>query len=126
MARILNPLAAALGALLLAAPAFAAGDAARGAAAFRTQCAACHTATQGGPARVGPNLFGVVDTKAASRPGFRYSQAMQNIGLTWDSATLARYLTAPRRVVPGTAMSFMGTDDADESADLAAYLATLK
>lgn len=51
---------------------------------------------------------------------------MQRSGLTWDAATLARYLRAPRRVVPGTTMTFPGVDDDAEAADIAAFLATQK
>ena len=113
--------------LLLAAPAFAAGDVARGADAFKTECAACHTVVQGGANRVGPNLWGIFGTTAAeSRGTFRFSAPMQRSGLVWDEATLVRYMLSPRRVVPGTSMSFPGVDDAAEAADIAAYLATMK
>ena len=122
-----RPLAAAAVLLALAAPAFAAGDAARGAESFKNDCAACHTVVQGGPNRVGPNLFGVLGAKAGEgRGGFHFSPAMARSGLTWDEATLIRYLQAPRRVVPGTSMSFQGVDVAAEAADIVAYLATMK
>ena len=121
MARIL--MLAALGAVL-ASPAWAAGDAARGAAAFRTECGTCHTVVQGGPNKVGPNLWGVFGSTAGQRPGFRYSPGMQRSGLTWDEATLLRYMKAPRRAVPGGTMSFPGVDDEGEAADIAAFLAT--
>ena len=124
MARILILAGVTLGTLLASSAAFAAGDPARGATAFRTECGSCHTATQGGPARTGPNLFGVFGSPAGSRGTFRYSPAMQRSGLTWDEATLTRYLVAPRRVVSGGTMSYAGTGDAAEAANIAAYLAT--
>jgi cytochrome c len=112
---------------LLSTPAFAAGDVTRGANSFKDDCAGCHTVNQGGPNRVGPNLWGIHGTTAAeSRGTFRFSAPMQRSGLVWDEATLVRYMLSPRRVVPGTSMTFPGVDDAAEAADIAAYLATMK
>ena len=45
-------------------------------------------------------------------PGFEFSDPMKNSGLTWNQATLDRYLTDPRGVVPGTKMAFGGVADA--------------
>jgi mono/diheme cytochrome c family protein len=39
-------------------------------------CMTCHTLDKGGPNKVGPNLWGVVDRPRASHPGFDYSAAM--------------------------------------------------
>ena len=44
-------------------------------------------------------------------------------GLTWDAATLDLYIADPERVVPGTLMSVPPLRDAQERADLFAYLA---
>ena len=46
----------------------AAGDAAKGKAAFVRQCALCHTVEKGGDNRLGPNLFGIVGKKAGTSP----------------------------------------------------------
>ncbi len=62
---------------------------------------------------------------AGSIPGFHYSAANKNSGLTWDAATLDRYLTNPRKAIPGTLMSYPGLSDPKKRADLIAYLATL-
>jgi cytochrome c len=43
-------------------------------------------------------------------------------GLTWDEATLDKYLEKPKDVVPKTKMAFAGVKKADERADLIAYL----
>jgi cytochrome c len=45
--------------------------------------------------------------------------------LVWDAPTLDRWLTNPSALVPGTKM-FFKIDDAQQRADLIAYLATLK
>jgi cytochrome c len=74
---------------------------------------------------VGPSLFNVVNRQSGQIPGFSYSEANRRSGLTWSIGTLDRYLTAPRTLVPGTKMSFSGVKDAQQRADLIAYLATL-
>jgi cytochrome c len=69
----------------------------------------------GQPARVGPNLAGVVGRKAAST-AFNYSPALKASGLTWTRANLDRFLTGPARMVPGTRMSVVMSDAAQRAA----------
>src|ERR1700740_2874583 len=89
--------------MLCAAPVFGA-DANAGRTLFRAQCALCHSAEAGdnGGAQ-GPNLNGVFGRHAAST-NFGYTAAMKASGLTWNAATLDRFLTSPTTVVPGSAM----------------------
>ena len=91
------------------------------------RCFACHSVDPGEPAKLqGPNLSKLLGRPAAQLPGFAYSQAMRNkavAGLIWDAATLDRYLADPDSVVAGTAMSVPPVRDAQERADLVAYLA---
>ena len=58
-------------------------------------------------------------------PGFHYSQANLRSGLTWNMATLDRYLTNPQQIVPGTLMTYPGLTDPLKRTALIAYLATL-
>jgi len=89
---------------------------------FRQQCAICHSAEpQDGGGAQGPNLAGVVGRRAATAPGFGYTAELRASGLTWDAATLDRYLAAPMMVVPGTAMAVAVTSKGDR-AQLVAYL----
>jgi glucose/arabinose dehydrogenase/cytochrome c2 len=90
--------------VLSAAPAFAA-DAGAGKSLFRERCSVCHTAESGdnGGAQ-GPSLIGVIGRAAASAPQFSYTAALRDSKLTWDAATLQRFLAAPTDVVPGTSM----------------------
>jgi cytochrome c2 len=108
----------------LSSPANAA-DPAAGKSVFNSYCSICHS-VQPGKNMVGPSLFGVVGRQTGAVPGFHYSPANQNAHLTWDAATLDKYLQSPRTVVPGTTMTYGGLKDDTKRADLIAYLATLK
>ncbi len=93
------------------------------------KCLACHTLDKGQPNKVGPNLYDVVGTPII-RPatGFAYSQAFQDkgkAGFTWTYENLDTFLTAPRKDIPGTAMSFAGLAKPEDRADVIAYLRTL-
>src|ERR1700759_1366715 len=99
-------------------------DVAAGARVFRSQCSICHS-PQPGRNIIGPSLFGVVGRHSGRIPDFHYSQANVRSGLTWDPATLDRYLANPQQVVPGTLMTFPGLKDARQRADVIAYLESL-
>jgi len=91
---------------------------------FRQVCSICHEVAAG-KNRVGPSLFGVVGRKSGSVADFHYSDEMKSAGLTWDAATLDRFLAGPRAVVAGTRMAYAGVKDDAKRQDLVAYLATL-
>jgi cytochrome c len=92
---------------------------------FRQICGVCHAAVSG-KTLIGPTLFGVVGRKSGSVEGYQYSDGNRAANLTWDTATLDRYLTDPRGVVPGTKMTYAGLRDEQKRHDLIAYLETLK
>ena len=109
-------------AMIAAIPAFAADS---GETIFKRTCFICHS-TEAGQNKVGPSLFGVVGRPSGQEAGFNYSDAMQSAHLTWDEATLDKYLTDPKSVVRGTKMLFVGIkNDADRHA-LIDYLKSLK
>ena len=97
----------------------------KGAAAAK-KCAACHTFEKGGPNRVGPNLFGVLnEPKAAPTRGFNFSAAMKAKGGNWSYDDLNKFIASPKGFVPGTAMGFAGISKDSERADVIAYLRSL-
>ncbi len=102
-----------------------AGDPAAGRAVFMSSCSICHS-VEAGQNKIGPSLFGVVGRKTGSEPGYNYSPANEKANLTWDDATLDKYLASPRAVVPGTKMTYGGLKDDTKRANLIAYLDTLK
>ena len=120
---------AALGLSLLTAAASLAGaaqaqDVTQGRAIFTSTCAVCHNAARGAPAKIGPNLFGVVGRRPGTVAGFNYSPAMRNARFTWTTAQIATYLQHPAQTLPGNRMPFAGLP-APRAAAVAAYLATL-
>jgi cytochrome c len=96
----------------------------KGKGAFRP-CQACHTVEKGGPNRVGPNLWDIVNRDIASHAGFNYSAAMKSQQGKWTYEHLDKYLLDPRANVPGTNMTFAGVKNEQQRADLIAYLHTL-
>ena len=94
------------------------GDAARGKAVFEKRCTGCHALDSD---REGPRLKGVFGRKAGSVAGFNYSAGLRNSGLTWNDATLERWLSDPDLVVKDNNMS-IGVPKAEERRDLIAYL----
>ena len=99
----------------------ATGDPAAGEATFKV-CRTCHQIGEGAKNFVGPELNAVIGRKAGSVAGYNYSDANKNSGLTWDEATLTKYLHLPREVVPGTKMAFPGLKSDSDIANLIAYL----
>jgi cytochrome c len=89
------------------------------------QCEQCHDLSKGGPNKIGPNLWGIVDRPRASHPGFSYSSAMSSSHDPWSYDKLFAYLESPQTMVPGTKMSFGGIKSTQQRLNLIAYLRTL-
>ncbi|KIC09481.1 cytochrome C550 [Leisingera sp. ANG-M1] len=90
---------------LLAAPAFAEGDPAKGEKGFN-KCKSCHTVTsdagdvivKGG--KTGPNLWGIAGRTAGTVEGFKYSNdltAAGEAGLVWDEEKFVAFTTDPKK-----------------------------
>ncbi|HME39279.1 MAG TPA: cytochrome c family protein [Steroidobacteraceae bacterium] len=112
--------AVATGATLAPAPGALHGDATNGKKLYQG-CQACHSVDDND---LGPRHRGVVGRRAGSVADYHYSAALKDSGLTWDAATLDRWLTNPSALVPGTKM-FFKIDDAQARADIIAYLKEL-
>lgn len=103
-------------------------DPAKGATIFK-KCEACHNGDKGGPNKVGPNLWGIVDRPIASHEGFSYSAGMKDFSKggteKWTYDHLYHFLKKPKDYVKGTAMGFAGLPKEEDRGDLLAYLKTL-
>lgn len=136
MKRVLASLAVL--ASVAAGPALAAGDAAKGEAAFK-QCQTCHTVADadgkvlaGKGAKTGPNLFGVFGRQAGTYEGFKYGDSMVAAGaagLIWDEATFTAYVQDPAAFLKerlgdksAKAKMMFKVKNAEAAADLYAYL----
>ena len=97
------------------------GDPVRGKELYQG-CNACHSIDDND---IGPRHRGVVGRRAGSLTDYNYSAALKASGLTWDAATLERWLTNPSALVPGTKMYFK-LDSAKDRADVIAYLQQLQ
>jgi len=96
-------------------------DAALGEKVF-LKCKACHQIGDGAKNAVGPVLNGVVGRPAGTYPGYSYSDANKNSGITWDEAALKEYLKNPRAKIPGTKMIFPGLPKDEDIDNVIAYL----
>lgn len=77
-----------------------------GAELFKRQCATCHTTSAADPPRQGPTLAGVVERKAGSLAGFRYSAGFATADWAWDRDRLDAWLANPQAVIPGAIMPY--------------------
>ena len=96
-------------------------DAGAGKTLFAQRCTVCHTAEAGdnGGAQ-GPSLIGIMGRAAGSAAQFSYTAALRDSKLTWDPATLKRFLASPSTVVPGTSMLIAVPAEAERD-NLVAY-----
>ena len=102
----------------------ASADAEKGKAGTKA-CQACHSFEKGGPNKVGPHLWDVVERQKAHEPGFEYSAALKEKGGTWTYDDLDHFLENPTGYVKGTKMAFAGIGSPAERANVVAYLRTL-
>ena len=119
-------LALMLGAALITVQAQAAGDAEAGQKLFNRICGGCHQVGESARASFGPQLNNIFGRQSGSTTDYQYSDAMKSAGIVWTHETLAAYLEAPKKVVPGTRMIFWGLSDPQKVEDVLAYLQTFQ
>jgi len=88
---------------------------------FQRRCTACHVLDAD---HEGPRLRGVFGRPSGTVKTFKYSQALQNAKVTWDEATLDKWLTDTESVAPDNDMSFR-VPNQEERAAIISYLKSL-
>ena len=96
-------------------------DPGRGRDAFERRCTGCHALDK---IKVGPPLRGVYGRNAGKDAQFMYSDAVKAAAVTWDEATLDRWLTDTESVIPDNDMAFRLNEPSDR-ANIIAYLRQL-
>ena len=101
----------------------ASGDVAAGEKAAQGRCGTCHTFDQGGPAKQGPNLYGVVGKPVGKHAaGFAYSADLSGHGGDWTYENLDAWLKSPKAFAAGTKMSFAGLSNGQDRANIILYM----
>ena len=96
-------------------------DAAAGEKVFGV-CKACHQIGETAKNNVGPQLNGIIGRKSGTVPGYNYTAANKESGITWDEATFREYIKDPKAKIPGTKMIYAGLKDEQRTSDLLAFL----
>lgn len=96
-----------------------AGDSTRGQSLYLARCGACHSLSENG---AGPSHRDVFGRRAATQPGFDYSEALKRSGLVWTAEALDRWLRDPNALVPGNAMRVQLATEPVDRADIIAFL----
>lgn len=102
--------------------AVAAPPGADGKVAFNNFCRTCHS-LKAGDNRLGPSLHGVFGAKAGQSSGYGYSGSLKQSGVTWNEATLDRWIENPDSVIPNNNMKpYNGITDAAVRKTIVEYL----
>lgn len=86
------------------------------------KCETCHNVEKGKGAKIGPDLYGIVGAKVATRENFQYSDGLKKLGGEWTFDMLNKWIDNPHKLVAGTKMTFPGIKDEQERANVIAYL----
>lgn len=90
------------------------------------RCVVCHSLEKGGPFRVAPNLWNIVEAeKARARSWYAYSPALIKKGGTWTEEELDSYLKDAAAFAPGSTKSIR-VPDPDERKAIIDFLKQLK
>ena len=91
---------------------------------FEHRCRICH-ADDPALKTYGPPLAGVIGRQAGSYPGYAYSEALKQAGITWSPEAITAWMANNKAMMPGTKMRHVGVTDPAEQELIIAYLKTL-
>ena len=87
------------------------------------KCVACHGFDAGGPNKVGPNLYDIVN-KDQGKADYAYSKVLAALNGKWTYEELNKFLYKPKLYSKGTKMNYAGLSKTKDRADLIAWLRT--
>jgi len=88
-------------------------------------CTGCHSYTKDAPAKIGPNLFGVVGRPVASFPGFDYTARILARGGAWDADSLHIFFTEKKSFGQGSHIAFRTLKEKEDRDLIIEYLGAL-
>ena len=88
-------------------------------------CKGCHNYAKDAPAKVGPNLWGVVGRPVASFPGFNYSERLRKRGGVWDVERLHIFFTEKKTFGQGVHLPFRMLKEKEDRDTLINFLKSL-
>lgn len=104
----------------------AAGGGGDGQQVFNNHCRTCHSMKEGDN-RQGPNLSGIVGKKSGSVQGVPYSSALKDGAVTWDEATLDKWIENPDSVAANNSMKpYGGVPDPEQRKKIIEYMKSPK
>ena len=106
-------------------PLYTEGDADNGALIYQDACGQCHQLNPG-LNKKGPQLMNIYGAPAAELADYTYSEGLKASGWVWDAQTLDTDITDAEKAMPDTKMLSDPMPDAEERADVIAYLSTLR
>mgnify|MGYP001168445772 FL=1 len=87
------------------------------------KCVACHGFDSGGPNKVGPNLYNIVN-KDQGKADYAYSKVLASLSGKWSYEELNKFLYKPKLYSKGTKMNYAGLSKTKDRANLIAWLRT--
>ena len=97
------------------------------------KCAGCHKIEEGKKGGMGPNLWGVFDSKAGQVKGYRYSDYLKNSDIVWDRVSLKAWLSDRKtrveyfgKDVKNTKMMWTGIKKEEDMTTILDYLEKMK
>ena len=87
------------------------------------KCVACHGFDAGGPNKIGPNLYNIVN-KNQGKADYAYSKVLASLSGKWTYEELNKFLYKPKLYSKGTKMNYAGLSKTKDRANLIAWLRT--
>ena len=87
------------------------------------KCVACHGFDAGGPNKIGPNLYDIVN-KDQGKADYVYSKVLAALNGKWTYEELNKFLYKPKLYSKGTKMNYAGLSKTKDRANLIAWLRT--